>query len=244
MALSSFIRISVIRVASLFFKSKKSKVLFYHDIHAGKKYTAMSTSIELFRKHIQIIRENGYEIVSKITKPNNQIEISFDDGFMGVYDNIDVIIELDISIQLFVVTSYLDTENYLNRSQLLELDTLSQIIVSSHTHTHSILNRVSEKEVVIELETSKKLLENILGKQVNSLCFPEGKFSNKVIKIAQKYGYNSIYSSLPGFYFNDFLPNVKRRSLVQFSRKKEFKAILKGGDHILAFWYIFKHYKK
>jgi hypothetical protein len=49
---------------------------------------------------------------------------------------------------------------------------------------------------------------------------------------------------LPGFYFNDFLPNVKRRSLVQFVGEKEFKAILKGGDHVLAFWYKFKHYNK
>ena len=243
MELSSFIRISIIRVSSLFFKSKKSKAIFYHDIHARKKYTAMSTSIELFKKHIQIIRENGYEIVSKITKPDNQIEISFDDGFMGIYDNIDVIKKLNISIQLFVVTSYLDKNNYLNRSQLLELDSSSQIIISSHTHFHSVLNRVSEKEVIIELETSKKLLENILGKQVNSLCFPEGKFSNKVIKVAQKYGYNRLYSSLPGFCCNG-LSSVVKRSLVQFASEEEFKAILKGGDHLLSFWYKLKHFKR
>ena len=66
MALSSFIRISIIRLSSLFYVSKKSKVIFYHDIHAGKQYTAMSTPIELFIKHIQIIRENDYEIVSEI----------------------------------------------------------------------------------------------------------------------------------------------------------------------------------
>ena len=60
MALSSFIRISIIRFASLFYTSQKSKVIFYHDIHDGTQYTAMSTPIELFIKHIQIIRDNGY----------------------------------------------------------------------------------------------------------------------------------------------------------------------------------------
>ena len=87
MALSSFIRISIIRFASLFYTSKKSKVIFYHDIHDGTQYTAMSTPIELFIRHIQIIRENGYEIVSEITEDYGQIEICFDDGFLGIYKN-------------------------------------------------------------------------------------------------------------------------------------------------------------
>ena len=43
---------------------------------------------------------------------------------------------------------------------------------------------------------------------------------------------------------DDFAKNVKKRSLVQFADEKEFKAILKGGDHIFAFWYKLKHFRK
>jgi len=67
MVISSLFRIAIVRIASLFYISKKSKVIFYHDIHSDKKYTDMSTPIELFKKHIKIIRENGYEIVNEIT---------------------------------------------------------------------------------------------------------------------------------------------------------------------------------
>jgi hypothetical protein len=49
---------------------------------------------------------------------------------------------------------------------------------------------------------------------------------------------------MPGFYYNEFFLNVKKRSLVQFADEKEFKAILKGGDHFLAFWYKLKHFIK
>jgi len=242
MALSSFIRMSIIRLASLFCDSKKSKVIFYHDIHAENKYTNMSTPIELFKEHIQIIRDSGYEIVSEINKPTGQIEISFDDGFLGIYKNINVIKELDIPLQLFIITSNLETTNYITKSQLLELDSLSQITISSHTHKHSILTKISESEIEIELETSKKLLEDILNKQINSLCFPEGKFSNKVIEIAKKIGYSNLYASIPGFYFDQFSEGVVKRSLVQFARKGEFKSIINGGDHILSTWYQMKHY--
>jgi peptidoglycan/xylan/chitin deacetylase (PgdA/CDA1 family) len=244
MTISNCIRIFFIRLAATFYISKRSKVIFYHDIHSNKKYTNMSTSIELFKKHINIIRENGYEIVNEITKPLGQIEICFDDAFLGLYDNIELIKELDIPIHLFVVSSYLEKENHINKEQLLLLNNLTQIKISSHTQTHQVLNLASESLLKNELENSKNLLEGLLNNSVDTICYPEGKFNNRVVELAEGVGYKRQYSSLPGFYFNDFFPNVKRRSLVQFAAEKEFKAILKGGDHVLAFWYKFKHYNK
>ena len=244
MALSSFIRISIIRFASLFYASKKSKAIFYHDIHVEKQYTAMSTPIKLFKRHIQIIRENGYEIVSEITKNYGQIEICFDDGFSGIYDNIELIKKFNIPIHLFLISSFLGKKNYINTEQLIELNNLSELTISSHTHTHQVLNLISEKSIVEEFEKSRNMLEKLLKTEVNSICFPEGKFSEKVIKLANKLGYKKQYSSIPGFYHVKECPAVIHRSLVQFASEKEFKAILKGGDHILAFWYKMKHFIK
>jgi len=244
MAITSFVRIVIIRVLSFFYFSKKSKAIYYHDIDSDKKYTDMSTPVELFKKHINIIRENGYEIVNEITKPVGQIEICFDDAFLGLYDNIELIKDLDIPIHLFVVPSYFERESYINKEQLLLLNKLKLIKISSHTQTHQVLNLASESLLKNELENSKNLLESLLNKPVDTICFPEGKFNVAVVELAEGVGYKWQYSSLPGFYFNDFLPNVKKRSLVQFAGEKEFKAILKGGDNVLAFWYKFKHYKK
>ena len=244
MALSSCIRIYAIRIASLFYTSKKSKVIFYHDIHVSKQYTAMSTPVELFLKHIQIIRDTGYEIVSEITEDYGQVEICFDDGFSGLYDNIELIKKLNVPLQLFVISSFLGKENYINKKQLIILNNLPQITISSHTHTHKVLNLISEESIVKELEESKDTLEQLLQTEVNSLCFPEGKFSERVLELANKLVYKKQYSSIPGFYHVKDYPGVIHRSLVQFAEEKEFKAILKGGDHILAFWYKFKHFKR
>ena len=242
MAIASFIRIAIIRVASFFFFSGRSKVIFYHDIHSDKKYTFQSTSIDLFKKHIQIIRKNGYKIVNKITKEHGEIEICFDDAYLGLYDNIELIKELDIPIHLFVVPSYLEKKNHINKEQLFLLNNLTQIKISSHTQTHQILNIASACLLKNELENSKNYLEGLLNNSVDAICYPEGKFNNRVVELAEAVGYTRQYSSLPGFYFNNFLPNVKKRSLVQFAGEKEFKAILKGGDHVLAFWYKFRQY--
>ena len=245
MGLSSTFRVTIIKLASLFSTDKKrSKVIFYHDIHDDRQYTNMSTPVKLFEQHIKIIRENGYEIVSDITHPIGQIEICFDDGFLGLYDNIELIKRLNIPMHLFVVSSFLGKEKYMNQKQLLELNDLEHIKISSHTHTHKLLSQISEKEVENELKESKEVLEDITSKKVDSICYPEGKFNSRVIEIATALGYNKQYSSIPGFYTDEFAKNVKKRSLVQFAEEKELKTILKGGDHILAFWYKLKHFRK
>ena len=88
MAIDSLVKILIIRICSLFYFKNRSKVIFYHDIHSKKKYTNMSTAIQLFANHIQIIRESGYEVVPEITNEYGQIEICFDDAFLGLYENI------------------------------------------------------------------------------------------------------------------------------------------------------------
>lgn len=244
MGVSSAIRIAIIRFASLFSADeKRSKVIFYHDLHGDRRYTNMSTPVELFEQHIKIIRDNGYEIVSEITHSIGQIEICFDDGFLGLYDNIELIKKLNIPVHLFIVSSFLGKKTYMNQNQLLELNDLEQIKISSHTNNHKILSQISDKEVENELKTSKDMLEDITAKKIDSLCYPEGKFNNRVIEIADALGYSKQYSSIPGFYIDTFGKNVKKRSLVQIADEKEFKAILKGGDHILAFWYKLKHFR-
>jgi peptidoglycan/xylan/chitin deacetylase (PgdA/CDA1 family) len=244
MGLSRFFRVVLIKISSLFYFRKRSKVIFYHDIHFNKKYTQMSTPIDLFEKHIQIIHKRGYKIVSEITKKYGQIEICFDDAFLGLYENIEFFKKNNILVHLFVISSCLERENYINKKQLLELSKLDIIKISSHTHTHKILTQINENEIVRELKESKEFLENLLSAPVCSICYPEGKFNKKIIDIAKSVGYQKQYSSLPGFFANEFVNNVVRRSLVQFASEKEFLAILKGGDHILAFWYKFKHFNK
>ena len=237
------IKFFIVYLNSLFCFKKRSKVIFYHDIHNNIKYTNMSTSIKLFEKHIQVIRECGYEIVPEITNNYGQIEICFDDGFQGVYENLNFLKINKIPIHIFVISSFIGKHNYLNSKQLLELNKTGLIRISSHTHKHNSLSGLENNEIENELKLSKKIIEDTIMDPVVSLCYPNGRFSSEVIDIANSLGYRKQYSSLPGFYFNKFNKIVIRRSLVQFSNEKQFKAIISGGDHILFIWYLLKHFK-
>ena len=225
-------------------KTKKySKVLVYHDIHDDIKYTSMSTSINQFTRHINIIRDMGFEIVKNITKPENQIQITFDDAFLGTYNNFFIIERLNVPITIFVITSYLNNVYpYINHEQLNILNKSSLVGIGSHTHSHRKLNILSQKNLLFELRKSKQMLEDLLSVKITDLCYPEGKFSKKVIKIATDLGYDKQFSLIPGRYDKKLFKNVQRRSLVQHADDKEFENILMGGDNILEKWYMFKHY--
>ena len=71
----------------------------------------------------------------------------------------------------------------------------------------------------MELKKSKVLLEDIVSKEIDSLCFPEGRYNSHVVNVAFECGYTTLYSSLPGFNNNFSKNNIIPRSLVQHSVK-------------------------
>ena len=225
-------------------KSKKSKYIFYHDIHSDVSFTVMSTPVELFKKHIDIIRENKLEIVNKITKEEGQIAISFDDGWRGLLENIDVINKYQIPVTVFVISSYLGKQNYISERELKDLCSNPLVSIQSHTHTHPELYSLSEDNLKLEFSKSKVILQEICGTEISSVCYPKGLFSEETIKTAEGVGYKNQYSSIPGSFCDEVFKNVKRRSLVQFASTKVFHSILKGGDNFLSFWYKLKHIRK
>ena len=242
MDLKTKIKNTIINLSARIKNSDDSKCIFYHDIHSENRFTDMSTSVDLFVKHINIIRDLDFEIVHEITKEKNQISISFDDGFKGLYENIGIINQLEIPVTIFVVCSFLDKDNYLSTNNLKELANNKFIKIQSHTLSHTELPTLDSDSLHMELQKSKEDLESICDTEINQICFPKGLFDKFAIKKSSEVGYNKQFSSLPGSYYSEVFPYVKRRSLVQSVSEKEFRSILKGGDNILYYWYYKKHF--
>ena len=244
MDLKNKIKNTIINLLARIKNSDDSKYIFYHDIHSENRFTDMSTPVDLFVKHINVIRELGFEIVHEITKEKNQISISFDDGFKGLYENIGIINQLEIPVTIFVVSSFLDRDNFLSTNNLKQLAKNKFIEIQSHALSHKELPTLDSDSLHLELKQSKEILESICETEIDSICFPKGIFDEYVIKKALEIGYHKQLSSLPGSYHSEVFPSVKRRSLVQFAAEKEFRSILRGGDNILYNWYYKKHFVK
>jgi peptidoglycan/xylan/chitin deacetylase (PgdA/CDA1 family) len=223
--------------------NRSSKVFYYHDVHQDNSIpeTDMSTPLSLFVKHVELITQQGFEIVELITEPKNQIMITFDDGFRGVYLNKACFQSKKIKPTVFIITEKIGDNHFLNAAEMKEL-TMAGFKFESHTHTHITLNKLSKKKLRFEFDFSKEILKKTLNINTDAICFPKGYFDASTIEMAYLCGYKKLYSSIPGGYYEENSFQVKYRNLVQFASPFDLKCILFGGLRIFRKRYTLQHY--
>jgi peptidoglycan/xylan/chitin deacetylase (PgdA/CDA1 family) len=65
----------------------------------------------------------------------------------------------------------------------------------------------NESDQLLELKTSKDILDEISVKAITKLAFPDGSFDEKTLKLATELGYDTFY----GVMRNEMFPEVKSR---------------------------------
>jgi len=73
-------------------------------------------------------------------------------------------------------------------SQIQELDRYG-IEIGSHTKTHAKLTKIRPREAWMEIEGSKKIIEDTLKKECKWFAYPFGFYNDEIIKMVKKAGY-------------------------------------------------------
>lgn len=68
--------------------------------------------------------------------------------------------------------------------------------IGSHTLSHPHLARISAAQLREEVASSKKKLEDALGVEITSFCYPYGNFDDRVIEAVQAAGYRTALSTI------------------------------------------------
>lgn len=247
MNIRSIIKNVLLWCGSIIYYDHKSKILFYHDVFKDQSYKSldsdilMGTNIELFKKHLALIKEEGYDIVASISKPDGEVCIMFDDGFRGIWDNRQFFYENNLCPKVFLAVELIGKEGFLNLEEILDLQNHG-FVFECHSWTHANLTEKNDNELTRELSESKKELSNLLHKDVSELCLPIGFFSDHLITRCRDYGYKEVYSSIPGNYCEKIHGWLRPRILCQFSTTFEMKMILRGGAEILRKRYERMHF--
>jgi len=112
-----------------------------------------------------------------------KLEFSFDDG--GKYDF--KIIEL-LKKYKQTATFYISTINNLSEPEIVAMSKDFQI--GGHTTTHpEDLKQLSPEEQYNEIKDNKDYLEQLIGKEINSFCYPGGEYNKITIEQVKKAGY-------------------------------------------------------
>lgn len=227
--MKEFIKSFVRAVGYIFHRNRDSKVIYYHDL--GTKYTDMGTDFKLFVNHIERVRSLGYNLVDRITKKNNEVMVCFDDGWLGIYSYRDYFKKEGFFPTIFIAVDLIGTDGFLTSSQILEMQN-EGFHFESHTWTHTGLPDHSGSDLMHEIEDSKYYLENLLGRKINDICFPQGRYNQNIVKICEQVGYKHMFSSINGGFFKLQPEKLICRNLMQDVPEKDVKYILLGDSVI------------
>ena len=88
---------------------------------------------------------------------------------------------------IFIITDYINGENYLTEEQLKEIADSGLVKIESHTKTHGYLDQMTYEEQVAEAVESKERLESITGQEVTVYCYPSGRYNDDTLDIIKDY---------------------------------------------------------
>ncbi len=218
------------------------RILLYHSVSPGVKDDKggiFTVSSDLFRRHMETLVESKKLSLTDIINGKQTlgsqcltIGVSFDDGYRdNLYAVAPIMEELNIPFTVFVVSDFVKKggKDYLNRGELYELSKLPLVMIGSHGVTHIPLTRLSDDLLKEELESSKKYLEDITGKEINIISYPHGAVDLRVRNAVERAGYKIGVTSCFGI--NNRLKDpllLNRTVILANDSERIFKQKLKG----------------
>lgn len=189
--------------------TKKIPVLMYHSINYEKN-NILRVPKEKFAAQMKWLYDNGYstlsldEVYDAVANdkevPEKSVVLTFDDGYKDNYENaFPVLKKYNFKATVFMITDEIgDSKNgYLTAEQIKEMDSYG-IRVESHTLDHPDLDSLSYEKQYKELAESKATLEKLLGRTVNFIAYPSGRYDSNTIKAAKKAGYKMCFKMKGG----------------------------------------------
>lgn len=205
--------------------AQRIPVLMYHRIGTthNDRENRYCIPPKLFATHMNRLAKLGMQACSLTdffawlkdgkTLPEGSFLLTFDDGFLGVYEHAAAVLQgLGWPATVFLVSKLIGREDEWRKTvspddatyPLLAQEHITSMrktgfTFQSHTRLHSDLTTLSEDDLVEELAGSRRDLEDMLGEKVRYLAYPYGRFNEHVQSTARKAGYEAAFSTQPGF---------------------------------------------
>ena len=180
----------------------------YHDIDfksAARPSGFQSASARKYKLSEEVLNAH----VSKLNKfvvnqqnngdcsTTNSINFSFDDGGASAMYASELLETFGFSGIFFVVTNLIGKAGFLNVRDIRELSNRGHII-GSHSQTHPDRMAFLPLQMLkTEWESSKNILEDILGKRINTCSIPGGSYRLGTLQMTAATGYSKVYTSEP-----------------------------------------------
>lgn len=194
--------------------SDNTKFLVYHlvsdETYGPNEYLFVRVSD--FEAQLAEIKRLGYETVfaDELDKTHGKkcVVITFDDGYVDNYTNVLPLLEkYDMKATVFLISDMIGADGHLSEEQILEMQESGHFHFGSHTKTHQKLYDLDKETLQTELLESRRRIEELTGKTVRALAYPNGVCDSSTELAAEEYGYEYCFTTdKPA---DEFYPNTR-----------------------------------
>jgi peptidoglycan/xylan/chitin deacetylase (PgdA/CDA1 family) len=128
------------------------------------------------------------------TRPPVIVSTSWDDDSASGLKIADLLSARGLAGTFYVPSSRLGEASIFSASDLRTL-AASGFEVGAHTISHKILTELEQPELTREVAGCKEVLQQILGKEVTTFCYPRGRFNARVVRAVERAGYRGARST-------------------------------------------------
>lgn len=175
-------------------RAVRPTVLAYHELASDATGYRYALSSRQFEEHLKLVAglcdsANGYKA---------PLLLSFDDGHVSNYTlALPLLQKYSCKTAFFVIAGRIgENKDFMTWAQLRELVSLGHF-VEAHSWSHKFLTECSDDELRDELMRSRQTLEDRLGRQVEAISAPHGRWNRRVASACAKAGYRRLYTSDP-----------------------------------------------
>ncbi len=183
-----------------------ARILTFHKLQQRFSFGSTNFSPARFARLLAHLDQRGYRFATLdhvVTGlPGNSLAITFDDGYQHLVEHLPELIDkYQLSPTVFIPTAFIGKSNrwdysylfqinpHLNRSSIQALVEMG-VEFGSHGHSHMALTGLSDSALKSELESSKKLLEDICGREITKISYPYGRTNRRVLELTGETGYS------------------------------------------------------
>jgi peptidoglycan/xylan/chitin deacetylase (PgdA/CDA1 family) len=174
-------------------------ILLYHRIAVSDTDSRYYVTPEKFEEQLKLLHDWEYttittvQLIQAITQgtklPPRPMLITFDDGHLDNYTTAFPIMQkYGFTGVLYLVYNYMNTDQYMNDSQVLEMYHAGWE-VGSHSINHYDLTKLNDEKKRREIVESRQLLEEQLGVPILTFAYPFGYKDPAVVDYVNFAGY-------------------------------------------------------
>jgi len=173
-----------------------TRVMMYHDVNEdGHIDDIYSIPLASFTRGVSAgstwAKEHRHHFVAFTSVATPGIAVTFDDGYSSTLRlAAPVFAAHAIPFHVFITKAYVESGNplYLSPTEVRELAAFPGATVGLHGASHTKFSNLDDSALRRELENSRDWLEQLTSRPIDTLSYPHGDFSPRVIAVVTRFG--------------------------------------------------------